>query len=480
MNVLVMLFLLIGGFNEKWQFTQGIDWGGGRIMLGDMDRDGNYEFAFTSYGGPYEIYFYELHLPDSWEVDTTYYPYSPILWDSGDFDGDGFYNLVMQCGNVSPYWVGISILESPDSFCYPTQEVWRDTVDIGTVQPMCSYDIDKDGIPEIVQTGGEAVARYYIDFSIYESIGDNSYAVKYYFESPETPTSTIAFGDFDSDSLNEFAMGTIDGQYSIFESPGNDSFLPLFVNVQLPTANIKDCFAVSDADGDGKDEFVVKGFTFPDGKIQVFIFEAIGDNTYEIVDTLIFTGFGGSYYGGYSASGDVDGDSIPEIALEGSFRVYMIEAYGNDSFGVFDTLPGNGSGSSVAIYDIDGNGLSEVVISGNNETRIYEYIPPGIKEGKETGHPNQVISISPNPFSNCVSIKICTKDNAKAISMSIFDVSGRLVKDFQLPTSESSDTRTILWDGTDDRGLAVPEGVYFFRLFFDDDLVSVGKLILIR
>jgi len=468
---------LVNGFNQKWYIPQGTSGPSGRILIGDTDRDGNLEFIFTTYGSwPAYIHFYELHLPDTWEVDSVLTPGGDLLWDSGDFDGDGLYDLALQFHIENPSLAdGIMIYESPDSFSYPTEQVWRDTVDIGTVQPICSYDIDKDGVPEIVQTGGEAIARYYIDFSIYESIGDNSYTVKYYFESPESPTSTIAFGDFDNDSFNEFVIGTISGQYSIFESPGNDSFLPLFVNVQLPTANIKDCFAVPDADGDGKDEFVVKGFTFPDGRIQVFIFEAIGDNSYEIIDTLTFTGFSNSYYGGYSDVGDVDGDEKPEIALEGSYRVYVIKADSNNSFSVFDTLPGHGSGSSVAIYDIDGNGLSEIVISGNNETRIYEYVEEGIKEVKNSNInlKNVKLTIHPNPFTDKAVIEFWASGvqgfnsqllNSSTPQLTIYDVSGRLVKNFILYPSSFILPAKLVWDGKDSEGKRVKSGIYFLRI----------------
>ena len=101
---------------------------------------------------------------------------------------------------------------------------------------------------------------------------------------------------------------------------------------QLPSANIKDCFSVSDADSDGKLEFVVKGFTVPDARIHTFIFEATADNTYGIIKT--FNLFGGYdwYGGGYSNVGDVDGDSIAEIVLEGCQNVHIIKSAGNDSF----------------------------------------------------------------------------------------------------------------------------------------------------
>ncbi|GAH80473.1 unnamed protein product, partial [marine sediment metagenome] len=239
------------------------------------------------------------------------------------------------------------------------------------------------------------------------------------------PVSTHAFGDFDLDGKTEFVVGgmsagALGATYWVYESFGNNQYERI-IQDYLPTKNIKDCFSVSDADGDGKMEFVVKGFTFPDGKFRVFIFEAVGDNSYEIVDTLIFSGFSNSYYGGYSDVGDVDGDGLPEIALEGSFRVYMIEADSNDNFYVFDTLPGHGSGSSVAVYDIDGNGLSEVVISGNNETRIYEYVPQGVEEKQTFTKDHPEISISPNPFSDKLNINFSIERNAKGIELKIYD-----------------------------------------------------------
>ena len=124
----------------------------------------------------------------------------------------------------------------------------------------------------------------------------------------------------------------------------------------------------------------------PTARIHAFIFEATGDNTYEIIDTFDLFGGHNSYYGGYSDVGDVDGDGIPEIALEGCQNIYIIKAAGNDSFYVWEILPGNTGGSSVRVYDIDGNGLSEVVISGNNQTRIYEY-EVGITESTRRKEP---------------------------------------------------------------------------------------------
>src|SRR4030042_996750 len=378
--------------------------------------------------GSYTIYFYELHLPATWEIDSVTNLAQPLVWDIGEFDLDGLYDIVMQSSWGAPV-VGITVFESPDSFSYPTQEVWRDTVDIGTVRSICSYDIDRDGVVEILQTGGELGSNYYIDFSIYESIGDNTYAIKYFFESPKAPTSTIAFGDFDTDGFIEFVMGTIDGYYSIFESPDNDSYVPLFVNLQIPIrSGIKDCFTVPDADGDGKLEFVLKGHVLSIANVNTYIFEAVGDNTYQIIKSFILPGGSYDYYGGYSDAGDVDGDSIPEIVLEACQNVYIIKAAGNDSFYIWDTLPGHITGSNVRVTnDIDGNGLNEIVISGNNQTRNYEYEPGGVEEDKFHELPlhTQFGTIAPNPFSGAVRISYQVA-HAGGVEIGVYDAAGRL------------------------------------------------------
>jgi hypothetical protein len=461
MVILMLLPLLFGDFVQKWYLPQGVSGFGNTIMqIIDTDRDTHLEFVFTTYGSwPPYIYIYELHLPDSWQVDSVPYSYAPLLWGSGDFDLDGLSDLIVQCGSTSPYWVGVAIFESPDSFSYPTQEVWRDTVGPPLVLPISAYDIDRDGLPEIVKN--RATPHGYV--GIYESIGNDLYEL-IFADNPDTsgfeaPAATHAFGDFDGDSLNECVFAGGNEWYWVYESPANNTYGKIDEG-QLPTGNIRDCFAVPDADGDGKPEFVVKGDVISSAEIHVFIFEATGDNTYEIIK--MFTLPGGDYYGGYSDVGDVDGDSIPEIALEGRQTVHIIKTAGNDSFYVWETLPGNNSGSSVRVYDIDGNGLSEVIVSGNNQTRIYEY-EVGIAEDIKSKILFEKFRISPNPFRTRTQIKYAIDANEKPL-LKIYDRTGRLVKSFNLESNIEHQESSVVWDGTDSHGNRLPTGVYFIRI----------------
>lgn len=461
MKKVIIIFLvfcvsLSGDFVQKWFIPKGMIGECGRLLVSDTDRDGNHEFYIRTYGGSQKIYIYELHLPDTWEVDSFPCLYSPLIWDTGDFDMDGLADIVIEASATQGYpTMVISIAESPDSFSYPTQEVWRDTVGSALVTPICAYDIDQDGVPEIVKVLGD-----YIHLHIYETIGNNIYdkIAEITTSSTHNSSSTLAFGDFDSDNQNEFVWGYSAGEYSIWECIGNNSYQEISLQ-QLPTANVKDCFSVPDADGDGKLEFVVKGFVVPTARTHAFIFEATGDNTYEIIKSFDLFGGHNSYYGGYSDVGDVDGDGIPEIALEGCQNIYIIKAASNDSFYVWDTLPGHASGSCVRVYDIDENGLAEIIISGNDETRIYEYDSGGIEETTLRLTPDalRLLQVYPNPIHKKCNIKYVLPQHSN-VNVSLFDVAGRLIKEI-VNEKQIGGVYYKTFDMTD-----LPQGIYFFRL----------------
>lgn len=416
MNILLICFCIFGGFNERWFINCGTHGDYGRICIEDTDRDMKPELLFGSLGAGLQerIVIFELNEGDTFALQMVIDTVTIEVWAVDDFDADGLYDLLLM-GDFGFPVVGLQIYESPDSFSYPANEVWRDTVGPPVVHPICVYDIDKDSIPEIIKV----IAPPYGDFVIYESVGDNQYDL-IYTDTISTPQSTIAFGDFDQDGSVEFAMGNLSAGapgawYWVYECTANNTYEQI-VQDAVVTKNIKDCFAVPDADGDGKWEFVVKGYVVPpSSQIDVFIFEASSDNTYEIIDTFVLPG--GAYGGGYSAAGDVDGDSIPEIVLEARQNVFIIKAIGNDSFYVWDTLPGNDAGSSIAVYDIDGNGYQEIVISGNDETRIYEY-DFGIEEYSGS------INKTHDPFATIFRGPLILPEG---MNCRIFDITGRVV-----------------------------------------------------
>jgi hypothetical protein len=473
---LLLIAILCSGFDLKWTINEGTG-SGDRLFVGDTDRDSCYEVIFTSYSYSHMIHIYELHLPDTWVADSFLYSITSSVEGIGDFDTDGLYDLLVSiCVSCPPLVCVIAVFESPDSFFYPTQEVWRDTIGITLGTPYSVYDVDGDGHEEILATYAED--GYSSDnFWIYENTGNNQYELIYKFRPDTTfhdyPHSTHAFGDFDGDGKVEFIMGGAahPARYWIYESPSNNSYEKI-IEDSLPTSNIKDCFSVFDADGDGKMEFVLKGFIYLAG-VDAFIFEATANNTYEVIKEFHFSNTYQEYYAGHSEAADVDGDSVPEIVLEACQDIYIIKSAGNDSFYVWDVLPGNLTGSNVRIFDLDNNGLNEIIISGNNQTRIYEYVPGNIEETAQHLAPNTLrLQVYPNPASNNdVRIRY-TIPNRSKVGLIIYNSLGQAV-DVLVDRELEAGVYELYWN----RKLSA--GVYFVK-FTTNTVVTTNKLILLK
>jgi hypothetical protein len=86
----------------------------------------------------------------------------------------------------------------------------------------------------------------------------------------------------------------------------------------------------------------------------------------------------------------------------------------------------------------------------------------------------------PNPFqtSTIISLSYPETGIGHPASLSIYDVSGRLVKTF---TSHQPRVTSyeFVWDGTDSQGKNLPGGVYFYRLN-SSPFTATEKVVLIR
>jgi flagellar hook assembly protein FlgD len=67
---------------------------------------------------------------------------------------------------------------------------------------------------------------------------------------------------------------------------------------------------------------------------------------------------------------------------------------------------------------------------------------------------------------------------ATRVEVSIYDVMGRRVKSLY-NRDELRDVLTLSWDGTDERAVPAPSGVYFVRAKAGSDM-AVEKILLIR
>ena len=84
--------------------------------------------------------------------------------------------------------------------------------------------------------------------------------------------------------------------------------------------------------------------------------------------------------------------------------------------------------------------------------------------------------VFPNPFAGrtTISFRLAHQDD---ITVSIFDMNGRLVRtltDRHYPAGDHS----IIWDGTDDNGRSLPQGLYFCSIDSGNEIIT-KKLVLL-
>lgn len=104
----------------------------------------------------------------------------------------------------------------------------------------------------------------------------------------------------------------------------------------------------------------------------------------------------------------------------------------------------------------------------------------GIDDGElELPHKAQLFQNYPNPFNAETRISFTIADEPNNISLDIFDIMGREVKDYfwiGLMPGEHS----VTWDGKNKSGQPLASGIYFYRLIVSDSIVDRKSMTLLK
>ncbi len=117
-------------------------------------------------------------------------------------------------------------------------------------------------------------------------------------------------------------------------------------------------------------------------------------------------------------------------------------------------------------------------VEPTNDTLIFTTYATGIEEASnyQLSISNYQLSVSPNPFKDKTEIKWTLGTGHSALgenpitndqcpmTISIYDLSGRLIKSFSLTTGHLALVTAVSWDGRDEKGKEVPSGLYFCTL----------------
>jgi hypothetical protein len=123
----------------------------------------------------------------------------------------------------------------------------------------------------------------------------------------------------------------------------------------------------------------------------------------------------------------------------------------------------------VSAVDIHGNESGYAILGPDNVTGTGT---PGTPDDFALGEN------VPNPFNPTTTIHYDVPEGGGAVTLRIYDVSGRLVRTL-LDGHQVAGPRTVIWNGADDNGQGVSSGVYFCRMDARG-YSSTRKMVLLR
>ncbi|MEO0099038.1 MAG: T9SS type A sorting domain-containing protein, partial [candidate division WOR-3 bacterium] len=316
-------------------------------------------------------------------VDTGFHPSPPGIntrkfrpFDVGDIEQDSLTDLVgpneENPQNPDTFYNLVTTQESRNYSSYPESLSWwyRHTNNAAISQPFYfPPDLDSDNKNEIM-----FVTYPPLGVVIFENIANNQNVVVWNTTQGLTAWS-FAFGDFDGDGYKEFVTVGLEssGKVYVYENVMDNQYEKTWVDtVRLP--NGIDVFSGNDLDGDGRPEFFV-GFAVVGATFYLYMWEAIGNNTYE--RTLIDQKTIGVSWttGRRSKCGDLDGDGVEELVWATPTYLFVYKATGNNQFReVWQWYQDHGIDECliVNIFDMNKNGYNEIVVGGSGKTSIFE------------------------------------------------------------------------------------------------------------
>ena len=105
------------------------------------------------------------------------------------------------------------------------------------------------------------------------------------------------------------------------------------------------------------------------------------------------------------------------------------------------------------------------------------YLLPSGVGSQSTPTRSMLLQIYPNPFNPQTTIKFVL-DSPQRVEIAVYDVSGRLLS-VLANRNFTADSQSVVWNGTDSMGFAVPSGTYLVRLSTESTTES-RKVMLLR
>ena len=392
----------------------------------DIDNEAGEEII-TNYQDGFEgskqiIIFYNFDLDNPFYYDSEdFIPFSNFA--SGDFDGDGDYDLVFSSSGAGlvnlwglMYNLGNREFSEPEWFECPNQ-----ASNAGFRKLICR-DIDENGFDDIIAYTNLETYIYYSNGSFFDLDSLNCYA----------PNGGMVSEDFDND-----------GDYDIIITHwpgGNQSHFLIYENI-------------------GEGVFTLHDITYNSLWGQPISVDVNDDGLVDIVNVGNINGIGIFYNIGNMQFDEVVYESVVSYG----------ENYFRSSFSDFD----NNGTQDVAIirYGIEENNLT--ILFNNGVGNFVE--EPVSTNNYQLPIANYHLTNFPNPFNPLTTISYDLPVNIANPVIEIFNIKGEKIKTFNCRNQTH-----IIWDGTDNYQNQVSSGVYLYRIKSDEGSLMSKKMLFLK
>ncbi len=433
-----------------------------KIVSADFNGDGQADLAVSS-AGPAWVTVLLSDGSGGFRIGPTY----PLSYISGglctaDFNGDGIPDLATT---TNSYDNALRVLlgEGNGSFRAVPQ-----SGPFGLVQNLVSRDFNGDGHADLIAT-------FFGICSFLPGHGDGTFAWQQPFIAAHGSTD-IATGDFNGDGRFDLAIsGAVQGAVAVLRGPGDGTFGD---RRDYGMGGLASGVASADVTGDGAPDLLLA--------------DAQANEVHVFVNTQPATLPARAFLTG-SARTIPLGAGPPKLCVQIEPAPAAFQASDIDRSTIVMTSPGTGSVSSISptpakqalVSDSNRNGIGELSACFVREdlARLFDSIRgrrqvrPAIAGRLWDGRSFRAVleltvlspgrsiraQVSPNPL-NPTGRLAFTVARAGAVSVRLYDVTGRLVRTVWSSRAVQPGAHEAVLDGRDESGRQLGSGIYFYRI----------------
>jgi hypothetical protein len=281
---------------------------------------------------------------------------SPTMLDVGDFNGDGFRDVVACQPSLS-----FSNLSNISEFFGKGDGTLQSAAKINTIAPnsVVVADFDGNGILDFAVDNSSSFPRV---LSIFTGNGDGTFragtSITLNFSNSGSPP---VVGDFNNDKIPDLAVASF-SIIAVLLGNGDGTFqTPRILNINITPSSM----AVSDFNSDGNLDLVAGGPTFSPGMVVALL--GNGNGTFETPKSFTTANTISAL-----TTGEFNGDGLPDLvtASPNTNSVSMFLGNGDGTFSQLSDIPVGRSPIAVTVGDMNGDGFADIVTANSSSSNV--------------------------------------------------------------------------------------------------------------